>query len=90
MSKKARQIMTRYEKGYVTDEQLEKYLELGAISQEEYDTIYSSKHMNNTDDQKTGKTWSVEDVPYVWMEHVEQELSDDMQVSEWSQMGVYI
>lgn len=50
MSKKAKQIMTRYEKGYVTDEQLEKYLELGAISQEEYDTIYASKHMNNTED----------------------------------------
>ena len=44
MSKKAKQILTRYEKGYVTDTQLLRYLELGAITQEEYDTIYATKH----------------------------------------------
>ena len=44
MSKKAQTILTRYEKGYITDEQLMKYLDLGAITQDEYDTIYQTKH----------------------------------------------
>lgn len=44
MSKKAEQIKTRYMKGYVTNEQLLRYLELGAITQEEYDEIYAAKH----------------------------------------------
>ena len=44
MSEKAQKIMERYEKSYVTDAQLKRYLELGAITQEEYDTIYATKH----------------------------------------------
>ena len=44
MSEKATSILKRYEKGYVTDVQLLRYLELGAITQEEYDTIYATKH----------------------------------------------
>ena len=44
MSKKAQTILSRYEKGYVTDQQLMKYLELGAITQDEYDAIYATKH----------------------------------------------
>lgn len=44
MSEKAQNILNRYKKSFVTDEQLLKYLELGAITQEEYDTIYTTKH----------------------------------------------
>lgn len=44
MSAKAQKIMDRYKKSYVTDAQLERYLDLGAITQEEYDTIYATKH----------------------------------------------
>lgn len=44
MSKKAETILKRYEKGYVTDDQLLRYLKLGAITQEEYDDIYATKH----------------------------------------------
>ena len=44
MSKKAEQVKTRYEKGYVRDDQLKRYLELGAITQEEYDEIYAIRH----------------------------------------------
>ena len=44
MSKKAEQILARYEKGYVTDTQLKRYLELGAITEEEYEIIYQTKH----------------------------------------------
>lgn len=47
MSKKAEWVKKRYEKGYVTDEQLKRYLELGAITQEEYQIIYESKHAKN-------------------------------------------
>ena len=47
MSKKANQILTRYEKGYVTDAQLMRYFELGAITKEEYDFIYATKHHVN-------------------------------------------
>lgn len=57
MSKKAESIKFRYEKGYVTDAQLSKYLDLGVISQEEYDTIYLIKHPVNdeivTEDSNT-------------------------------------
>ncbi len=45
MSKKAETILKRYEKGYVTDDQLLRYLKLGAITQEEYDDIYATKHI---------------------------------------------
>ena len=45
MSKTAQRIMTRYEKGYVTDKQLLKYLNLGVITDEEYEIIYESKHV---------------------------------------------
>jgi len=44
MSAKAEKIMERYLKGYVTEEQLIRYKELGVITQEEYDYIYSQKH----------------------------------------------
>ena len=44
MSGKASKIKSRYEKGYVTDEQLKRYLELGAITEAEYDEIYATKH----------------------------------------------
>ena len=44
MSEKAQNILNRYKKSFVTDEQLLKYLELGAITQEEYDVIYTTKH----------------------------------------------
>lgn len=45
MSKKATSIMKRYEKGYVTEEQLQRYLDLGAITDEEYRAIYEGKHV---------------------------------------------
>ena len=48
MSKKAEQVKTRYEKGYVRDDQLKRYLELGAITQEEYDEIYAIRHQYDT------------------------------------------
>ena len=44
MSKKAEWIMKRYEKCYITDEQLKHYLELSAITQEEYNAIYAIRH----------------------------------------------
>ena len=44
MSDKANSILERYGKGYVTDVQLEKYLNLKVISQDEYNTIYATKH----------------------------------------------
>lgn len=44
MSTKAKSIMGRYERGYVTDEQLGRYLSLGVISQEEYEAIYATRH----------------------------------------------
>lgn len=44
MSAKAQKIMERYEQSYVTDAQLTRYLELGVITQEEYDAIYATKH----------------------------------------------
>lgn len=49
MSEKAEKIKTRYEKGYVTDTQLQRYLELGAITQNEYDTIHATKHITTTE-----------------------------------------
>lgn len=48
MSEKAQKILNRYKKSFVTDEQLLKYLELGAITQEEYDAIYATKHATET------------------------------------------
>lgn len=44
MSNKYEQIKSRYEKGFVTDEQLTRYKELGVITEEEYNEIYSIKH----------------------------------------------
>jgi len=44
LSPKAQQILDRYLKGYVTEAQLEKYRDIGVITQEEYDYIYSQKH----------------------------------------------
>lgn len=48
MSEKAQNILNRYKKSFVTDGQLLKYLELGAITQEEYDAIYTTKHSTET------------------------------------------
>lgn len=44
MSAKAQKIMKRYEQSYVTDTQLEKYLQLGVITEYEYAEIYAIKH----------------------------------------------
>jgi len=44
MSAKAQKIMERYEQSYVTDAQLERYLQLGVITEEEYAAIYVIKH----------------------------------------------
>lgn len=51
MSEKAIWILDRYKNGFVTDSQLLRYLELGAITQEEYDTIYATKHPMDAADQ---------------------------------------
>ena len=47
MSSKANQIKSRYEKGYVTDTQLARYMELGVITAEEYKEIYNTKHLED-------------------------------------------
>lgn len=44
MSRKAEQIRERYLKGYVTDEQLLRYKELGVLTEEEYEAIYAERH----------------------------------------------
>lgn len=44
MSAKAQKIMERYEQSYVTDAQLERYLQLGVITEYEYAEIYAIKH----------------------------------------------
>lgn len=43
MSSKAMVIKERYKKNYVTNEQLVRYYELGAITKEEYEEIKNSK-----------------------------------------------
>ena len=47
MSSKAKQIKSRYEKSYVTDTQLARYMELGVITAEEYEEIYNTRHMED-------------------------------------------
>ena len=44
MTPKAEQIKNRYILGYVTDEQLSRYKDLGVLTQAEYDEIYALKH----------------------------------------------
>lgn len=44
ISAKAEKIMKRYLNSYVTDTQLLRYLELGVITQDEYDYIYATKY----------------------------------------------
>lgn len=44
MTPKAEKIKERYLMGYVTDEQLLRYKELGVLTQTEYDEIYALKH----------------------------------------------
>ena len=66
MSKKAEQVKTRYEKGYVRDDQLKRYLELGAITQKEYDEIYAIRHQydmvtEETDTETTEDTDTVDE-----------------------------
>ena len=53
MSKKAEKILERYGKGFVTDEQLLKYLELGAITPEEYTIIYEKTHQSGDEAEQT-------------------------------------
>ena len=43
MSRKASNIKSRYAKGYVTEEQLGRYLDLGVITDKEYQNILTSK-----------------------------------------------
>ena len=45
MTPKAEQIKNRYVLGYVTDEQLLRYKDLGVLTQAEYDEIYALKHV---------------------------------------------
>ena len=47
MSSKAKQIKSRYEKSYVTDTQLTRYMELGVITAEEYEEIHNTRHMED-------------------------------------------
>ena len=47
MSSKANQIKSRYGKGYVTDTQLTRYMELGVITTEEYEEIYKTRHLED-------------------------------------------
>ena len=61
MSKKAEQVKTRYEKGYVRDDQLKRYLELGAITQEEYDEIYAIRHQYDMVTEETKEEAASED-----------------------------
>ena len=61
MSKKAEQVKTRYEKGYVRDDQLKRYLELGAITQKEYDEIYAIRHQYDTPVEETKEEAASED-----------------------------
>lgn len=44
MTKKAQEVLNRYKQNYITDAQLKQYLELKAITQEEYNTIYATRH----------------------------------------------
>ena len=44
MTPKAEKIKERYLIGYVTDEQLLRYFQLGVLTQAEYDEIYALKH----------------------------------------------
>lgn len=44
MSDKAAKVMQWYQVGYGTDSQLARYRDLGAITQTEYDEIYTVKH----------------------------------------------
>lgn len=41
---KYEQIRRRYSQGFITDAQLERYFELGVITDEEYLEIYSIRH----------------------------------------------
>ncbi len=57
MSAKAQQIMDRYKQSYVTDVQLSRYLQLGAITDEEYEVIYAIRHpARNVGEQPVGKS----------------------------------
>lgn len=53
LSEYAEKILKRYSKSYVTDEQLLRYLELGAITPEEYAIIYETKHPSGDDAEQT-------------------------------------
>lgn len=51
MSAKAKKIMERYEQRYVTDAQLERYFQLGVLTDEEYAMIYELKHPVETEEE---------------------------------------
>jgi len=40
-------IRERYLKNYITDEQLQRFVELGIITQEQCDELYAEKHGEN-------------------------------------------
>lgn len=44
LSKKGKQIYDRFQKGYVTIQQLGRYYELGAINEDEYEFILNSHY----------------------------------------------
>lgn len=54
MSRKASSIKGRYAKGYVTEEQLGRYLDLGVITDEEYKNILISKPVVDEDREDGG------------------------------------
>lgn len=54
MSRKASNIKNRYAKGYVTEEQLRRYLDLGVITDEEYKNILISKPVVDEDREDGG------------------------------------
>ena len=53
LSAYAEKILKRYSKSYVTDEQLLRYLGLGAITPEEYTIIYETKHPSGDEAEQT-------------------------------------
>ena len=40
-------IRERYMKNYITDAQLQRFVDLGIITQEQYDTLWSDKYREN-------------------------------------------
>lgn len=49
MSEKALEIQARYKKGFITRQQLARYLELGVITEAEYQAIINGDGSNDAD-----------------------------------------